>query len=105
MMSWTTWPIKNAGRALDVLSRDNVVPGKAIQVTVLDRLVTLTGKVNWHYQRTSAGRAEIDAKDRRIGIRDEDEVLIEENVKSWAEKRAVEHAAWSARMSRMRRTC
>jgi osmotically-inducible protein OsmY len=45
-----------ASRALDMLSWDSVVPGNAIQVTVRDGPVTLTGKVNWYYQRSSAER-------------------------------------------------
>ena len=45
-----------ASRALNVLSWDSVVPNNAIQVTVRDGLVTLTGKVNWYYQKSSAER-------------------------------------------------
>jgi hyperosmotically inducible protein len=45
-----------ARRAINVLSWDSVVPSNAIQVTVRDGLVTLTGKVNWYYQKSSAER-------------------------------------------------
>jgi osmotically-inducible protein OsmY len=45
-----------ASRAINVLSWDSVVPADAIQVTVRDGLVTLTGRVNWYYQRSSAER-------------------------------------------------
>ena len=45
-----------ARRAINVLSWDSVVPVNAIQVTVRDGLVTLTGKVNWYYQKSSAER-------------------------------------------------
>ena len=45
-----------AKRAINVLSWDSVVPSNAIQVTVRDGLVTLTGKVNWYYQKSSAER-------------------------------------------------
>ena len=45
-----------AQRAVNMLSWDSVVPGEAIQVTVHDGLVTLTGKVNWQYQKSSAER-------------------------------------------------
>jgi len=45
-----------ARRAINVLSWDSVVPSNAIQVTVRDGLVTLTGKVNWNYQKNSAER-------------------------------------------------
>jgi osmotically-inducible protein OsmY len=120
-------------RALNVLSWDSVVPGNAIQVTVRDGLVTLTGKVNWYYQKRSAERdvqglsgvrsvvnnieiephakpdnvkkkieaalrrqAGIEAKDIRVTVRDDDEVLPEGKVRNWDEKFAVENAAWSA---------
>jgi len=45
-----------ARRAIRVLSWDSVVPSEAIQVTVRDGWITLTGKVSWHYQRSSAER-------------------------------------------------
>jgi hyperosmotically inducible protein len=122
-----------ARRAIDVLSWDSVVPTNAIQVTVRDGLVTLSGKVNWYYQKNSAERdvrklsgvraivnnveiephakadnvkreieaalkrrAEIEAKDIRVTVRDDDEVLLEGKVRNWDEKSAVENAAWSA---------
>src|SRR5579864_420098 len=44
-------------RALNLLSWDSVVPSEAIQVTVHGGLVTLTGKVNWQYQKSSAERS------------------------------------------------
>lgn len=43
-------------RAINMLAWDSVVPAEAIQVTVHSRLVTLTGKVNWEYQKSSAER-------------------------------------------------
>ena len=43
-------------RALNMLSWDSVVPSEAIQVTVHGGLVTLSGKVNWQYQKSSAER-------------------------------------------------
>jgi osmotically-inducible protein OsmY len=122
-----------AGRAINVLSWDSVVPSEAIQVTVRDGWITLTGKVNWYYQKSSAERdvrglsgvrgvinnieivphakadnvkmkieaalkrhAEIEAKDIRVTVRDDDEVLLEGKVHNWDEKFAVENAAWSA---------
>jgi len=122
-----------ASRAINVLSWDSVVPSEAIQVTVRDGLVTLTGKVHWYYQKSSAERdvrnlsgvrsmvnnievephakadnvkknieaaltrhAEIEAKDIRVTVRDDDEVLLEGKVRNWDEKFAVENAAWSA---------
>jgi len=123
-----------AKRAINVLSWDSVVPVNAIQVTVRDGLVTLAGKVNWYYQKSSAERdvrrlsgvrsvvnnieieshakpenvkrkveaalkrhAEIEARDIRVTVRDDDEVLLEGKVRNWDEKFAVENAAWSAR--------
>ena len=44
-------------RALNMLSWDSVVPSEVIQVTVHSGLVTLTGKVNWQYQKSSAERS------------------------------------------------
>jgi hyperosmotically inducible protein len=122
-----------ASRAFNVLSWDSVVPSNAIQVTVRDGLVTLTGKVNWYYQKSSAERdirglsgvrsvvnnieiephakpdnvkkkieaalkrrAEIEARDIRVTVRDDHEVLLEGKVRNWDEKFAVESAAWSA---------
>lgn len=122
-----------AKRAVNVLSWDSVIPSDVIQVTVRDGLVTLTGKVNWYYQKSSAERdvrglsgvrsvvnnieiephakpenvkrkieaalkrhAEIEARDIRVTVRDDDEVLLEGKVRNWDEKSAVENAAWSA---------
>ena len=122
-----------AKRVINVLSWDSAIPSNAIQVTVRDGLVILTGKVNWYFQKSSAGRdvrglsgvrsvvnnieiepharpenvkkkieaalrrhAEIEAKDIRVTVRDDDEVLLEGKVRNWDEKFAVENAAWSA---------
>lgn len=43
-------------RAINMMSWDSVVPSEAVQVTVHNGLVTLTGKVNWQYQKSSAER-------------------------------------------------
>ena len=122
-----------AQRAVNMLSWDSVVPSEAIQVTVHNGLVTLTGKVNWQYQKSSAERgirrlsgvrgvinnieiepharaenvkgkieaalkrhAELEAREIRVTVRDDSEVLLEGKVQSWDEKVAVENAAWSA---------
>ncbi len=122
-----------AKRAINMLVWDSIVPSDAIQVTVHDGLVTLTGKVNWQYQKSGAERdirklsgvrglinnieiephakaenvrrkiedalkrhAEVEAKDIRVTVRDDSEVLLEGKVHSWDEKVAVENAAWSA---------
>jgi osmotically-inducible protein OsmY len=39
--------------------------------------------------------AEVEAKDMRVTVRDDSEVLLEGKVQSWDEKVAVENAAWS----------
>lgn len=120
-------------RAINVLSWDSVVPSEAIQATVHSGLVTLTGKVNWQSQKSSAERgirrlsgvrgvinnieiepharaenvkgkieaalkrhAEVEAREIRVSVRDDSEVLLEGKVQSWDEKVAVENAAWSA---------
>lgn len=120
-------------RAINMLSWDSVVPAEAIQVTVHNGMVTLTGKVNWQYQKTEAERgirrlagvravvnnieiqphakaenvkgkieaalkrhAEVEARDIRVTVRDDSEVLLEGKVQSWDERAAVERAAWSA---------
>jgi osmotically-inducible protein OsmY len=122
-----------AKRAINILAWDSIVPSDAVQVTVHDGLVTLTGKVNWQYQKSGAERdirklsgvrvvinnieiepharaenvrskieaalrrhAEVEAKDIRVTVRDDSEVLLEGKVQSWDEKVAVENAAWSA---------
>ena len=122
-----------AKRAINMLIWDSVVPSDAIQVTVHNGLVTLTGKVNWQYQKSSAERdvrklsgvravinnieieprakaenvrnkieaalkrhAEVEAKDIRVTVRDDSEVVLDGKVRSWDEKAAVENAAWSA---------
>src|SRR5664279_6253795 len=45
-----------AKRVINAVSWDSAIPSNAIQVTVRDGLVILTGKVNWYYQKSSAGR-------------------------------------------------
>jgi osmotically-inducible protein OsmY len=43
-----------AKRAVDILRWDTTVPSGSIQVTVRDGWVTLTGTVDWYYQKTNA---------------------------------------------------
>jgi osmotically-inducible protein OsmY len=43
-----------AKRAVDILSWDITVPKDAVQVKIQDGWVTLTGEVDWHYQREAA---------------------------------------------------
>ncbi|HWL83022.1 MAG TPA: BON domain-containing protein [Roseomonas sp.] len=46
-----------AGRAVQILRWDAVVPPEAVRVKVEDGLVTLTGEVEWQFQRAAAERA------------------------------------------------
>ena len=43
-----------AKRAIDILGWDTMVPSGSIQVMVRDGWVTLTGTVDWYYQKTHA---------------------------------------------------
>lgn len=43
-----------AKRAVDILNWDTMVPTDDVKVTVRDGWVTLSGEVNWHYQRKAA---------------------------------------------------
>lgn len=43
-----------AKRAVDILNWDVMVPSEAVQVKVQEGWVTLTGDVDWQYQRTAA---------------------------------------------------
>lgn len=43
-----------AKRAVDILGWDMLVPSGSIQVVVRDGWVTLSGKVNWYYQKKNA---------------------------------------------------
>src|SRR5271169_3889241 len=43
-----------AKRALSIIKWDTMIPQQAVQVTVQKGLVTLTGQVNWQYQKEAA---------------------------------------------------
>ena len=43
-----------AKRAIDILGWDTLVPSGAIQLVVRDGWITLTGNVNWYYQKKNA---------------------------------------------------
>lgn len=43
-----------AKRAVDILNWDVTVPKNAVQVKIQDGWVTLSGEVDWHYQREAA---------------------------------------------------
>ena len=43
-----------AQRASDILDWDVLVPANAVEVQVKDGWITLTGSVDWHYERTAA---------------------------------------------------
>ena len=118
---------------LDELAYEPVVDSAHIGVAVDQKVVTLTGKVNWQYQKSSAEgairrlagvravinnievephaeadnvkgkieaalkrHAEVEARDIRVTVRDDSEVLLDGKVHSFGAKIAVENAAWSA---------
>lgn len=122
-----------AKRALDLLSWDSMIPSERIQVAVRDGWITLTGTVDWFYQKRSAEgsvrklagligvtngieikpkvktedvkgkiekalarRAETEAKNIKVTVNNNDEVVLEGRVGNWEERYAVENAAWSA---------
>ena len=43
-----------AKRALDIIAWDSTIPKDKVQVKVQDGFVTLTGQVDWHFQRNDA---------------------------------------------------
>lgn len=45
-----------AQRALNILAWNSLVPANAVKVKVADGWITLTGNVDWHYQRDAAER-------------------------------------------------
>ena len=46
-----------AKRALDIIAWDSTIPKDKVQVRVQDGFVTLSGQVDWHYQRADAEHA------------------------------------------------
>jgi osmotically-inducible protein OsmY len=107
-----------AKRTIAILEWDTLVPSAAVQVIVRQGWLTLTGKVDWQYQKKAAEEcvrklsgiqgvinnieigpqrhAEVEAKGIRVIVRDNDKVLLEGTVGNWDERYAVENAAWSA---------
>lgn len=122
-----------AKRACDILNWDVLVPPNAVDVLVHDGWVTLSGNVNWYFEKTSAEddvrklsgvrgitnmiaikpridsanvkskidsalkrHAMVDANAISVGIQNGNKVVLEGAVGNWGERRAVEHAAWSA---------
>jgi hyperosmotically inducible protein len=78
-----------AKRAMDILDWDAMVPSGSIQVLVRDGWVTLTGTVDWHYQRK---QAEEDVR-KLSGVRGvTNTVEIEPSVQAEDVKRKIEEA-------------
>jgi osmotically-inducible protein OsmY len=110
-----------------------LVPKGAINVLVQDGWITLSGNVEWYYQRKAAEEdvrklsgvhgvnnkiaiqprvdpanvkhkieaalerhTELEAKAIRVSVKSGSTVVLEGKVDNWDERRAVEHAAWSA---------
>jgi hyperosmotically inducible protein len=121
-----------ARRATDILSWDVSVPKGTIQAVVRNGWVTLTGSVEWYFQKKAAEddvrklsgvrgiinaiglkppvypddvkkriedalrrHADVEAGRIEISIQDPGKVILQGNVESWQERRAVEDAAWS----------
>lgn len=121
-----------AKRALNLIQWNTVVPDDAVQVKVQKGWVTLTGNVEWQYQKSAAANAvrelagvsgisnmievkprasafdikkrieealkrnaEVEAKAINVDV-SEGRVKLEGRVHAWAERSAVERAAWSA---------
>ncbi|CAM5209853.1 hypothetical protein CDEF62S_02446 [Castellaniella defragrans] len=121
-----------AGRALKIIAWDVTVPNDKIQVKVQKGWITLSGKVDWHFQRTAAEHAvrrlsgvlgvtnqilvsptiaagdvrhhiedalkrsaEVEAKGITVSVSDS-KVILEGKVRSWRERKSIEHAAWAA---------
>jgi osmotically-inducible protein OsmY len=122
-----------AKRACDILDWDMFVPKGTIDVLVQEGWITLSGSVDWYYQRTAAEEdirklsgvcgvtnkivvqpridpadikhkieaalerhTELEAKAIRVSLKSGNTVVLEWKVDNWDERRAVEHAAWSA---------
>ena len=122
-----------AKQALHMLNWHVLVPSDAVQVKVEHGRLTLSGNVEWHYQRNAAAdavknlfgvsgvtnsirvvppksaasdvkmmiesalkrTAEVEANAIQVTVAD-GTVTLEGKVKDWAERMAVERAAWSA---------
>ena len=78
-----------AKRAIDILDWDTMVPNASIQVMVRDGWVTLTGSVDWHYQKK---HAEDDVR-KLLGVRGvTNTVEIKPSVQAEDVKRKIEEA-------------
>jgi osmotically-inducible protein OsmY len=78
-----------AKRAVDILGWDTMVPSGAIQVTVRDGSLILTGKVDWYYQKKAAE----DAVRKLSGVRGVvNNIEIKPHVKAEDVKRKIEDA-------------
>jgi osmotically-inducible protein OsmY len=121
-----------AKRCLDALDMNIVVPLAALKVKVQSGWVTLTGQVEWDFQRSAAvetlrqlrgvmgisnevtvkprastidieqrihsalkRHAEVEADAVKVTVKG-GEVKLEGKVSTWADRYAVEHAAWAA---------
>jgi osmotically-inducible protein OsmY len=79
------------GDVLQALMLDSLVP-KTVDAKATDGLVTLTGTVNWQYQRDEA---ELDADYLDVSTNN-GTVTVTGTVRSWAEHDEVLDAAWAA---------
>jgi osmotically-inducible protein OsmY len=122
-----------AQRASDILDWNILVPANSVEVQVENGWLTLSGTVDWHYERAAAEddvrklagvigvtndivinnplgdhscirsqiesalqrHAEIGSKAIRVTVKNGNMVVLEGNVDTWDERRAVQNAAWS----------
>jgi len=77
------------------LSWNTSVPQDRVKVTVEKGWITLTGELDWNFQRRAVERMVREA--RRIDVSvDGSVVTLSGHVHSWAERNAAEGATWSA---------
>jgi osmotically-inducible protein OsmY len=82
-----------AQAAVNALDWNTLLPKSSITPIVSNGWVTLTGKVDWHYE---LGRNDALAA-RRVNVTATDgKVIPSGNVRTWAERREAERAAWAA---------
>lgn len=78
-----------AKRAIDILGWDALVSSSPIQVTVRDGWVTLSGLVDWHYQKTAAEQ-DVHKLDGVVGVTNN--IVIKPRAQTGDIKRKIEEA-------------
>jgi len=78
-----------AKRALAILNWDSSIPGSGLQILVRDGLVTLSGEVDWQFQRTTA---ENDIRNLSGVIGVVNSITLKPRVQSYNIKKKIEKA-------------